>query len=35
MAPKKTEVRTRDLSLKWDVFVTPGIRAVTNELATQ
>ena len=27
-----TEVGTRDVSLKWDVFVTPGIRAVTSDL---
>jgi glyoxylase-like metal-dependent hydrolase (beta-lactamase superfamily II) len=33
MAQKKTEVGTRDLPLKWDVFVTPGIPAVTSDVA--
>ena len=33
MAPKKTEVGTRDLPLNWDVLVTPGIPTVTSDLA--
>jgi glyoxylase-like metal-dependent hydrolase (beta-lactamase superfamily II) len=28
-----TEVRTRDIPLDWDVFVTPGIPSVTSDLA--
>jgi len=32
MAKKMTEVGTRDLPLKWDVFVTPGIPTVTSDL---
>ena len=28
----KADVRTRDIPLKWDVFVTPSIPAVTNDL---
>ncbi len=28
-----TEVRTRDIPLNWDVFVTPGIPTVTSDLA--
>jgi hypothetical protein len=31
MAPKKTEVTTRDLPLNWDVLVTPGIPTVTSD----
>src|SRR3984893_13792843 len=27
-----TEVRTRDIPLNWDVFVTPGIPTVTSDL---
>src|SRR3989441_3892466 len=27
-----TEIRTRDIPLKWDVFVTPGIPMVTSDL---
>src|SRR5436305_13965859 len=27
-----TEVETRDIPLNWDVFVTPGIPAVTSDL---
>src|SRR6267142_2124512 len=33
MAKKTTEVGTRDLPLKWGVFVTPGIPTVTSDLA--
>jgi hypothetical protein len=33
MANKTTEIGTRDLPLKWEVFVTPGIPAVTSDLA--
>jgi len=29
-----TEVRTREIPLKWDVFVTPGIPMVTSDLAS-
>jgi hypothetical protein len=32
MAKKTTEVGTRDLALKWEVFVTPGIPSVTSDL---
>jgi glyoxylase-like metal-dependent hydrolase (beta-lactamase superfamily II) len=32
MAKKTTEVRTRDLPLKWEVFVTPGIPTVTSDV---
>jgi hypothetical protein len=32
MAKKTTEVGTRDLPLKWEVFVTPGIPTVTSDL---
>src|SRR5713101_1504036 len=32
MAKKMTEVGTRDLPLKWEVFVTPGIPTVTSDL---
>ena len=28
----KGEVRTRDIPLNWDVFVTPGIPTVTSDL---
>ena len=31
-AKKMTEVGTRDLPLKWDVFVTPGMPTVTSDL---
>jgi hypothetical protein len=27
-----TEVKTRDIPLNWDVFVTPGIPTVTSDL---
>ena len=33
MAKKTTEAGTRDLPLKWDVLVTPGIPTVTSDLA--
>ena len=33
MAKKTTEVGTRDLPLKWEVSVTPGIPTVTSDLA--
>jgi hypothetical protein len=32
MARKTPEVGTRDLPLKWEVFVPPGIPTVTNDL---
>ena len=28
----KGKVRTRDIPLNWDVFVTPGISTVTSDL---
>jgi hypothetical protein len=32
MAKKTTEVGARDLPLKWEVFVTPGIPIATSDL---